>query len=307
MPSTTLRLDDLYKMTSHIFSEQNAQRSPATTYAHFVEVCGMLTIHNRSKKKEGIKIEDALCKALAWYFPLLARFKVSSAEDLIFRKFPYACPYCRLKPHKDSPCKTIRGTEKTVNHTALKKVYGENKALLPSTLDEWQEMFQEIYPRNAGDWTLARSTQGLFEELGELGEAVRVFDRYPNYFAGEAADVFSYLMGVANEHKLRLEQEEERTFSFEAEFIKRYPGLCVQCGYEICVCPHVPEATIGRMAKELKIEDLEKFFNLDAESFAKRPVKLQATWWPSWVDLRQLVSLYPRIGAKRTVLLLFFF
>jgi hypothetical protein len=59
-------------------------------------------------------------------------------------------------------------------------------------LNEWQLMFQEIYPRESDDrW---RSTIGLFEELGELAEAIRVFDKYPMYFLGEAADIFSYLM-----------------------------------------------------------------------------------------------------------------
>jgi NTP pyrophosphatase (non-canonical NTP hydrolase) len=252
--SKPLRLDDLYKMVSHIYSEQNAQRPVSATFAHFVEVCGMLTIHNRSKKKEGITLENALCKALGWYFPLLARFKVASVEDIVFRKYPLVCPYCRLRQHDDGKCKTIRGTARTVDKPALKKAYEANKSLQPSGIDEWQDMFQEIYPRRAGDWNTARSTQGLFEELGELAEAVRVFDRYPKYFVGEAADVFSYLMGIANEHRMRKEQEEDQSFSLEAEFIKRYPGLCVQCGYEVCVCPHVPEATIGRMAKELDLK-----------------------------------------------------
>ncbi len=64
----------------------------------------------------------------------------------------------------------------------------------------------------------------MFEEVGELCEAVRVFDRYPKYFAGEAADVFSYLMGLANEHAL-IDQQNDRTFNLEDEIIKRYPGL----------------------------------------------------------------------------------
>jgi hypothetical protein len=37
-----LRLDDLYKMIAHIYMEQNAHRPASATFAHFVEVCGML-------------------------------------------------------------------------------------------------------------------------------------------------------------------------------------------------------------------------------------------------------------------------
>jgi hypothetical protein len=66
----------------------------------------------------------------------------------------------------------------------------------PSGIVEWQLMFSRIYPRprRTDDARLARSVIGLFVELGELAEAIRVFERYPKYSAWEAADVFSYLM-----------------------------------------------------------------------------------------------------------------
>jgi len=101
-------------MISHIYSEQNAQRPASATFAHFVEVCGILTMHSRKKKREGASFEDALCKALGWYFPLMAKFKVRSVEELIYRKYPFVCPYCRQAPHVDRVCKTVRGTLGTV-------------------------------------------------------------------------------------------------------------------------------------------------------------------------------------------------
>jgi hypothetical protein len=112
-------------------------------------------------------------------------------------------------------------------------------------------MFDAIYPRSlntAGGF----STIALLEELGELAEAVRVFDRYPHYFYGEAADVFSYLMGLANEYALQSSERGE-TFNYELEFLSRYPGLCIACGAQVCICPTVPPATVGRMAKEMPI------------------------------------------------------
>jgi NTP pyrophosphatase (non-canonical NTP hydrolase) len=127
-------------------------------------------------------------------------------------------------------------------------------------------MFQSIYPRNLEEH--GRSTIGLLEELGELAEAVRVFEVHPKYFLGEAADTFSYIMGMANEHSIRIKTETGEDFSFEAEFIKRYPGLCIQCGSAKCICPAVPEATVGRMSKELSISGSEQPFIVDAELFA---------------------------------------
>jgi len=266
------RLDEIYRMTSYIYSEQNAQRPASATFAHFVEVCGILSMHVRKKKREEVTFEDALCKALGWYFPLMAKFKVRSVEELIYRKYPYVCPYCRESPHVDSKCKTVHGTKRTMDHAALRQKYVNNRALRPKGIGEWQQMFDKIYPRALDD--SARSIVGLFEELGELAEAVRVFDRHPRYFVGEAADVFSYLMGLANEHSLKLESEDRGTFDLEAEFLKRYPGLCMQCGYQVCSCPLVPDSTVGRMAKELEIESMQELFASDFEEFRAESIRV---------------------------------
>jgi len=274
--NTSLRLNDLYKMIAHTYGEQNAQRPPSATFSHFVEVCGMLTVHSRNKKREGVTFIDALCKAWGWYFPLMAKFKVSNIEELVFRKFPSACPYCRMKPHQDKACKTTRGTTKTVDHEALRQAYLKNAAAMPATIDGWQQMFAEIYPRSVDDARSGRSALGLFEELGELAEAVRVFDQYPKYFAGEAADVFSYLMGLANEYELLVRQDRDAAFSLEEELIKRYPGLCTQCGNVVCICPSVPEATVGRMAKELDLEEMTQLFQLDHDKFSHESVAISS-------------------------------
>ncbi|MGH9894326.1 MAG: hypothetical protein ACREA0_20550, partial [bacterium] len=254
-PAAPLRLDDLYHLLAYIYSEQNSGRSPSVTFAHFVEVCGLLTLHSRSKprKDDTALVTDALCRALGWFFPLLARFGVVSVEDLVFRKFPNACPYCRQERHDDLLCKNVRDLRPgVVDHDALRDLYRANHSKRPTSLDEWQQMFQRIYPRTLED-AAARSTLGLLEELGELAEAVRVFDRHPKYFAGEAADVFSYLMGIANEHARHVAQKTGGDFSFQAELLRRYPGLCIHCGYQKCACPAVPEGTVGRMAKELDL------------------------------------------------------
>ena len=42
----------------------------------------MLTIHDRRKKREGLDATDVICKALGWYFPLLAKLGVKSVEEL---------------------------------------------------------------------------------------------------------------------------------------------------------------------------------------------------------------------------------
>lgn len=251
-------------MTAYIYGDRNSTRPKEATFAHFVEVCGMLTVDERAKKKEDFDLADALCKALGWFFPLLAKMGVSSAEELVFRKYPFVCPYCRMAPHDDWSCKQVRGTEATLDHNAVRNAFQQNWERRPVGLDEWRRMFQLIYPRNVNDGP--RSVIGLMEELGELGEAVRVFDDHPEYFLGEAADTFSYLMAIATEYMLRRARDGS-SFAFEEEYIARYPGLCLQCGSRVCICPAIPSATIGRMAKELKINPEEQPFISDKQKF----------------------------------------
>lgn len=245
-----VRLDELYKMTAAIYQDHNLSRSREATFLHFVEVCGMLTLLDRKKKRDKVDVPGALCKALGWYFPLLAKMGVASAERLIFAKYPYACPYCRKAPHVEKECKLVKGADQTVSHEELKKLRIDHADLMPRTLNDWQLMFDAIYPRDLNT-AGAFSTVALLEELGELAEAIRVFDRYPHYFFGEAADAFSYIMGMANEYALT---EEGQGFNFQEEFLGRYPGMCINCGSRSCICPPVPDATIGRMAKEMEID-----------------------------------------------------
>lgn len=259
-----LRLDDVYKMTAAIYEHANMTRSREATYLHFVEVCSMLTMMHRQKNRERVDMPGALCKVMGWYFPLLAKMGIQSVEEMVFSKFPRVCPYCRLGRHEESECKLVKGTANTVDHENLRWLSTKNRHLMPIGINDWQEMFKQIYPRplNATSFSLI----ALFEELGELAEAIRVFDRYPHYFYGEAADVFSYIMGIANEYKLK---PEGRNFDFEAEYLSRYPGLCINCGYHKCACPPVPAATIGRMTKELKLDSITLTIR-DATEFSKQ-------------------------------------
>lgn len=268
-----MRLDDLYKMTAFIYQDANLTRSKEATFLHFVEVCGMLTQLDRKKKRVRVDVASAICKSLGWYFPLLAKMGVGSVEELLFLKYPDVCPYCRQKPHNDAQCKLVKGAEKTVSHAEVLELVERNRSRMPASLNEWRLMFASIYPRSLNAQP-GFSSVALFEELGELAEAIRVFDRYPHYFYGEAADVFSYIMGVANEFALTLDDEE--SFDLDAEFLSRYPGLCINCGSRTCMCPSVPAATVGRMAKEMRIDTNDRriidydAFSSDGETVAKR-------------------------------------
>lgn len=135
---------------------------------------------------------------------------VKSVEEFVFRKFPRVCPYCRESPLVEAKCKKVKGTASTVDHNAVNDFYRTEFTNRSARLNDWQEIFANIFSH--GITENGRSTIALMEDLGELAEAVRVFDVHPQYFLGEAADIFSYIMGIASEHALR-EQQEERNFS----------------------------------------------------------------------------------------------
>jgi NTP pyrophosphatase (non-canonical NTP hydrolase) len=257
-----LRLDDLYRMTAHIYGNQNEERSVSSTFSRLVEACAMNIPKRAPRSGADWAPESALCRAIGWYFVLIAKFRVASVEDLVFRKFPYVCPYCLSCPHKSGTCSPARGLDGEL----LRERYLSNKGRMPAHLGAWQEMFSEIYPRTNADRNRSRSLLGLFKELGELGEAVRVFDRFPRYFSGEAADVFSYIMGLAIEFQLTLGMG-STDFSFEHEYLLRYPGLCPDCGYHTCVCPPIPDTTVGRLAREVDLGAGEQLFMSDPHRF----------------------------------------
>ena len=44
-------LDDLYKMVAYTYSDLNPLRPASATFAHFVEVCGDVTVKRYEKRK----------------------------------------------------------------------------------------------------------------------------------------------------------------------------------------------------------------------------------------------------------------
>ncbi len=267
----SLRLDELYYMVAYIYSEQNAERSRTDTFAHFVEVCSFLTSWETHKPRGDVDIETALCKALGWFFPLAAKLRIRSLEAVVLRKYPRVCPYCESPSHRPDIC----NSGKQPNFDQLKERF--EKITAPVSLNEWQGMFNQIYPREP---QTRKSAIGLFEELGELAEALRFYDRYPNYALGEMADVFSYIMGLANEYSAN--SQPPWSFDFQNRFLSEYPGMCPGCRKSVCDCAGLPEH--ARVAKEVPIKvatDIvphpQSFLDMWKEKVAERAAHLASS------------------------------
>jgi pyrimidine deaminase RibD-like protein/NTP pyrophosphatase (non-canonical NTP hydrolase) len=243
------RLDDWYRITNRIFWNQNFQRDPSAIFSHLVEVTGGLSALASGKRKAGANPETYIVKALAWWLALCGKLGVKSVEDLLWDKFPGACPYCQESRHNPDVCTERKAAVGGPPWAQLATLGSKNRR--PERLREWQLMFSTIYPAQQTE-EYGPSFARLSEELGELAESVRVFRAEPGYLLSEAADVFAWLMHIQNIVESRSGVLiAKRGDALEMAFSKAYPDCCTACGKRQCACPPILPSTIGRIAHEV--------------------------------------------------------
>jgi pyrimidine deaminase RibD-like protein len=269
----TRRLDDWYRAVNVLYWSKNAARPPAEILTHLVEVVGGVSGLASSKQKPGINPGKHLAKAIAWWMSLCGSEAVRSVEEMIWAKFPRACPYCLESPHNNDLCTEIKRQQVGPQWIELGRLGRERTP--PGRLGEWQGMFATIYPIQQGEG-FGPAFARLAEELGELAEAVRVFRHQPGYFLSEAADVFAWLMRIRN----LLDVAEgasyrDRGAALEMVFATSYPDACIDCGNRRCSCPDVLPTTVGRIAHEDPavgdINDERRFMTADQRRHAFSP------------------------------------
>jgi hypothetical protein len=240
-------LDEWYRVLNRIYLEPNFRQDAFTIFAHLVEVVGGLSLLASDKPhKPELQVERYLPKALSWWFALCGRVGVASVETLLWTKFPWVCPYCRLCPHDHDRCSEMKATSE-LDWVALETLGGQNAPRRPRSITDWQRMFRAIYPQSSvgrREITFARMT----EELGELAEAVRVFTVEPSYFISEAADLFAWLMQFHNSIDRSV-----NNLSSGRLFADEFPDLCRSCGQSACICPPIRPETLGRIAHEVPL------------------------------------------------------
>lgn len=244
-------IDEWFQVLNSIYWNRNFDRQPTALFAHLVEVTGGLSLLASQKKKPEVRPETFVPKALAWWLALCGKIGIRSVEDMVWTKFPRVCPYCLQAKHDQFRCAKAKASRPGPDWEALRSIGSSAGAARPKSLGQWQRMFLEIYEvSQTEDYgpTFAR----LAEELGELSEAVRIFPAAPGYFVSEASDVFAWLMHVQNiiEYKTGVDKEELGT-ALERGFSVAYPDRCTDCDKEVCMCPPILEATVGRIAHEI--------------------------------------------------------
>jgi NTP pyrophosphatase (non-canonical NTP hydrolase) len=141
-----------------------------------------------------------------------------NVEDEVWKRFPGACSYCAAVPCR---CKTEKNKKR-------KKISVQDK-LHPQTFENFQKMFERIYP--AKRRTVEDAGIHLAEEVGELAEAFLAyrgkhteidFERIKI----ESADLFSCIMGVCNSLKINFAQELATMFAENCHVCRKAPCVC---------------------------------------------------------------------------------
>jgi len=89
---------------------------------------------------------------------------------------------------------------------------------------EFQRMIRELYYDRDSRRGVDKTALWMVEEIGELAEAVIKGDK--SSIGEEMADVFAWLVSLANLLEIDLEEEVK----------KKYPGYCIRCGKKPCEC-----------------------------------------------------------------------
>jgi len=231
------RLDHWYHTINRIYWQQNLRRTSAEVFGHLVETIGGISLLETDKKKKGADPRSFVIKAIAWWLALCGKLRIRSVEEMIWAKFPGVCSYCLKVPHS-SNCKSSGNSP----DWGRLQLIG-SKAARPSSLGEWQRMFRDIYPATLEN-PAGRIYGHLAEEMGELAEAIRVFEVVPGFVLNEAPDVFAWILQIQNS----LDHQSTSPGDWlEIEFCRSYPDLCRYCAAEACECPSILPSTVGRL------------------------------------------------------------
>lgn len=221
------------------FSTQNYGKSPESIFLSLVKNIGSSTRTTfRDYDIEASKLRIA--KIFSWYFALCNRYNFDAA-NIIWSKYPNVCPRCLAEV-----CNCNPNNLNNIDTTKLQAIVFANQVLVPKNINDWQKMFEKIYPcRIDRDKMgkleikdiIASIYARIFEELAEVAECIAL-DSYcdsnkKEYLANELADVFAWINSLCNSLNYYYNTLE---FNIENIVMTSYPDSCNRCREARCVC-----------------------------------------------------------------------
>lgn len=155
-----------------------------------------------------------------WFLAFCSMVNVD-LEQAFWSKYHGCCPYCGAFKN----CNCIAQEEK------LAVWRRDEKAVMPDSLDAWQEMIERIYGRMNRFGGLDKVWAHVHEELSEASRALRL-SSHPSdshELQSELADVIAWFLGFCNWLKINLGDVA----------YQQYPGVCDTCYQPKCACPKV--------------------------------------------------------------------
>lgn len=189
-------------------------------------------------KSNEVEISKQLPTLFAWFSSLIGKAISDDARlsEILWRKYPNCCPYCLRQP-----CTCPRNKKSlTDNAKELQELSKNNNSNRPETLQEWQEMFAKIYPRNPQGYDQKSNFIHLIEEVGEVAEAYRLKYFHPDNLKNELADVMTWILGIANLIDAKAQDNPSfygfKNYSLEEKVQEKYAKGCPSCESETCKC-----------------------------------------------------------------------
>ena len=248
---------------------QNVERDFYHVLARIIEAIANCSQDINKLNETGVA--KNLPKIFSWYCSLVYKAGIEDIDNAIWKKFPNCCPYC-LK----SPCSCVLGKKSLEDNSAQLKERAKAEKQRPHSLDAWQTTFASIYPREPQMFNLTSNFLHLIEELGETAEAYRVHYFFPQVLESELADVFTWIIGMAN--LLHSRAKDNRLPGYHeyrlAHQVFSHYKICTKCNQIPCTCSI--EASYKKISDHLKKLQTVKAIIIALDK-AKEDLQLEVT------------------------------
>lgn len=275
-------LDNYVHMFEDIYEPiQNLERNFYQVFARLIESIAQCSQYVNKQNQNGMA--NNVPDVFSWYCSLVLKAKLKiSLSEAIWKKFPYVCPYCLT-----APCTCVRGKKKLEdNAIRIEEKAKENDNKKPYSLDDWQNMFEVIYPRDPQGYDQKSNFSHLIEEMGEVSEAYRVRYFHPTALENELADVFTWIIGIANLLNVYAKEGSINgldKYSLQKSVMEKYNGICPKCKKIPCSCvsrdgrmkiselnviyPNEILIAIEKLKSQISIDMMEIFKSAEGQKF----------------------------------------